>query len=100
MTEPLTFPDRLRLIDDRSAAFRDAVAAAPDLDAPVPTCPGWTLFDLARHIGQGRRSWAATVAAGPEAAWRGRARRAGRAPGAYGRCATGWPSPPNGCWPR
>ncbi|MFD6663213.1 maleylpyruvate isomerase N-terminal domain-containing protein [Micromonospora chalcea] len=70
MTEPLTFSDRLRLIDDRSAAFRDAVAAAPDLDAPVPTCPGWTLFDLARHIGEGRRSWAATVAAGPEASGR------------------------------
>ncbi|WP_431945652.1 maleylpyruvate isomerase N-terminal domain-containing protein [Micromonospora marina] len=70
MTEPLTFADRLRLIDDRSAAFRDAVAAAPDLDAPVPTCPEWTLFDLARHIGQGRRSWAATVAAGPEASGR------------------------------
>ncbi|AXO38118.1 maleylpyruvate isomerase N-terminal domain-containing protein [Micromonospora sp. B006] len=70
MTEPLTFSDRLRLIDDRSAAFREAVAAAPDLDAPVPTCPGWTLFDLARHIGQGRRSWAATVAAGPEASGR------------------------------
>ncbi|MEV4693684.1 maleylpyruvate isomerase N-terminal domain-containing protein [Micromonospora echinospora] len=70
MTEPLTFPDRLRLIDDRSAAFRDAIAAAPDLDAPVPTCPGWTLFDLARHIGEGRRSWAATVAAGPEASGR------------------------------
>ncbi|MBQ1041191.1 maleylpyruvate isomerase N-terminal domain-containing protein [Micromonospora sp. C32] len=70
MSEPLTFPDRLRLIDDRSAAFRDAVAAAPDLDAPVPTCPEWTLFDLARHIGEGRRSWAATVAAGPEASGR------------------------------
>ncbi|MFD6260253.1 maleylpyruvate isomerase N-terminal domain-containing protein [Micromonospora chalcea] len=70
MTEPLTFSDRLRLIDDQSAAFRDAVAAAPDLDAPVPTCPGWTLFDLARHIGEGRRSWAATVAAGPEASGR------------------------------
>ncbi|MFG1740775.1 maleylpyruvate isomerase N-terminal domain-containing protein [Micromonospora chalcea] len=70
MTEPLTFSGRLRLIDDRSAAFREAVAAAPDLDAPVPTCPGWTLFDLARHIGEGRRSWAATVAAGPEASGR------------------------------
>ncbi|MFI7205387.1 maleylpyruvate isomerase N-terminal domain-containing protein [Micromonospora aurantiaca (nom. illeg.)] len=79
MTEPLTFTDRLRLIDDRSAAFRDAVAAAPDLDAPVLTCPEWTLFDLARHIGEGRRSWAATVAAGP---------------GASGRAAPGGPGAP------
>ncbi|MGM1057767.1 maleylpyruvate isomerase N-terminal domain-containing protein [Saccharothrix sp. Mg75] len=68
MHTTLGFPDLLRLIDERSAAFRAAVAAAPDLDAPVPTCPGWTLFDLARHIGEGRRAWAATVAAGPAAA--------------------------------
>jgi uncharacterized protein (TIGR03083 family) len=63
----LDFPALLRLIDDRSTAFRAAVASAPDLDAPVPTCPGWTLFDLAEHLGTGRRSWAATVAAGPAA---------------------------------
>ncbi|SEG10679.1 TIGR03083 family protein [Actinacidiphila yanglinensis] len=61
------FPDLLRLIDERSTAFRAAVAAAPDLDAQVPTCPEWTLFDLVRHLGEGRRAWAATVAAGPTA---------------------------------
>jgi uncharacterized protein (TIGR03083 family) len=61
----LEFPDLLRLIDERAAAFRAAIAAAPSLDAQVPTCPDWTLFDLAEHIGDGRRSWAATVAAGP-----------------------------------
>jgi uncharacterized protein (TIGR03083 family) len=61
------FPQRLRLIDERAAAFRAAVAAASDLDAPVPSCPGWTLLDLARHIGEGRQAWAATVAAGPDA---------------------------------
>jgi uncharacterized protein (TIGR03083 family) len=63
----LPFSDLLRLIDDRSAAFRSAVAAAPDLDAQVPSCPEWTLRDLAQHIGEGRRAWAATVAAGPSA---------------------------------
>jgi uncharacterized protein (TIGR03083 family) len=63
----LEFPDRLRLIDDRATAFRAAIAAAPNLDVQVPTCPDWTLFDLARHIGVGRRSWAATIAAGPDA---------------------------------
>ncbi|ELP68261.1 TIGR03083 family protein [Streptomyces turgidiscabies Car8] len=55
----------LRLIDERSTAFRAAVASAPSLDVQVPTCPEWTLFDLAQHIGEGRRDWAATVAAGP-----------------------------------
>ncbi|AHH98163.1 maleylpyruvate isomerase family mycothiol-dependent enzyme [Kutzneria albida] len=67
MEKTLEFPALLRLIDDRSTAFRAAVAAAPSLDAQVPTCPEWTLFDLVRHLGQGRRSWAATIAAGPAA---------------------------------
>ncbi|SPL95953.1 unnamed protein product [[Actinomadura] parvosata subsp. kistnae] len=65
MTMTLEFPALLRLIDERSTAFRAAVAAASSLDAQVPTCPEWTLFDLAQHIGEGRRDWAATVAAGP-----------------------------------
>jgi uncharacterized protein (TIGR03083 family) len=63
--ESLEFPDLLRLIDDRSTAFRAVVASAPSLDVRVPTCPEWTLFDLVQHLGKGRRSWAATVAAGP-----------------------------------
>jgi uncharacterized protein (TIGR03083 family) len=63
----LEFPDLLRLIDERSAAFRAAIAAAPSLDVQVPTCPEWTLFDLAQHLGEGRFAWAATVAAGPDA---------------------------------
>jgi uncharacterized protein (TIGR03083 family) len=61
------FPELLRLIDDRSATFRAVIATAPRFDLPVPTCPGWTLADLVQHIGAGRRSWAATVAAGPDA---------------------------------
>ncbi|GIF21636.1 uncharacterized protein (TIGR03083 family) [Actinoplanes tereljensis] len=64
----LEFSDLIRLIDERSGAFRAALAAAPSLDAPVPTCPGWTLFDLARHLGEGQRTWAAIVAAGPASA--------------------------------
>jgi uncharacterized protein (TIGR03083 family) len=59
------FPDLLRLVDERSRAFLALVAAAPDLDGPVPTCPGWTVFDLVEHVGQGRGRWAAIVAAGP-----------------------------------
>ena len=74
MQEILDFPDLLRLIDERSWAFRAAVAAAPSLDLQVPTCPEWTLFDLAQHIGKGRRAWAATVAAGPDATSKSEAR--------------------------
>jgi uncharacterized protein (TIGR03083 family) len=29
-----------------------AVAGAADLDAPVPSCPGWKLTDLVRHVGE------------------------------------------------
>ncbi|WP_371629840.1 maleylpyruvate isomerase family mycothiol-dependent enzyme [Streptomyces sp. NBC_00341] len=67
MEKTLDFSDLLRLIDERSTAFRAAIAAAPDLDAQVPTCPEWTLLDLVQHLGEGRRAWAATVAAGPDA---------------------------------
>jgi uncharacterized protein (TIGR03083 family) len=61
----LEFPELLSLIDERSTAFLAAVASAPSLDVPVPTCPGWTLFDLAQHVGMGWRKAAAIVAAGP-----------------------------------
>ncbi|WP_316528301.1 maleylpyruvate isomerase N-terminal domain-containing protein [Kitasatospora brasiliensis] len=67
MNKILDFPELLRLIDERSAAFRAAIAAAPSLDVQVPTCPEWTLLDLVHHLGGGRRAWAATVAAGPDA---------------------------------
>jgi hypothetical protein len=62
------FVDLLRLIDERSPAFRAAAASAPNLDVQVPTCSEWTLFDLVKHLGEGRRKWAAIVAAGPAAA--------------------------------
>ncbi|MEV4692676.1 maleylpyruvate isomerase family mycothiol-dependent enzyme [Micromonospora echinospora] len=65
MHKTLTFSDHLRLIDERSTAFRTAVAAAPSLDMKVPTHPERTLFDLVRHVGTGRRKTAAIVAAGP-----------------------------------
>jgi uncharacterized protein (TIGR03083 family) len=33
------------------SSFAAAVADAPDLAADVPSCPGWTVEDLARHTG-------------------------------------------------
>ncbi|MFD0354235.1 maleylpyruvate isomerase family mycothiol-dependent enzyme [Streptomyces sp. NPDC127110] len=65
MQNTLEFTDLLRLIDERSTAFRAVVASAPDLDVQVPSCPEWTLFDLVRHLGGGDRFWAAIVGAGP-----------------------------------
>lgn len=65
MTTPLEFAVLLGLIDERSTAFRAAVASAPSLDVQVPTCPEWTLFDLVRHLGEGRRKWAGIIAPGP-----------------------------------
>lgn len=37
-------------------------AAAPALSAPVPSCPGWTVADLVRHIGSAW-GWAADTVA-------------------------------------
>lgn len=61
----MTFPfaELLDLIDDRSAALRAAVAAAPGPDEPVPGCPGWALRDLVAHLGGVQRFWAAAVTA-------------------------------------
>jgi uncharacterized protein (TIGR03083 family) len=66
--ETLKYPALLRLIDERAGAFRAAVASAPSLEPPVPTCPGWTLLDLVEHLGKGQRKWAVAVNAGPAAA--------------------------------
>ncbi|WP_308195682.1 maleylpyruvate isomerase N-terminal domain-containing protein [Dactylosporangium sp. AC04546] len=51
----------LKFPDPRLAASRTAVSPAPSLDAQVPTCPEWTLFDLVQHLGQGHRSRAAAA---------------------------------------
>ena len=64
MTDVPSFPELLSLVDDRSAALREAVAAAPDLEAPVPGCPDWSMRDLVEHIGHVQCFWAAVVTAG------------------------------------
>ncbi|CAL9359636.1 maleylpyruvate isomerase family mycothiol-dependent enzyme [Streptomyces sp. enrichment culture] len=55
-------PDNLGLDEDAHSGYCDAVedhtarlvAAVRDADpaTPVPTCPGWTLTDLVRHLGE------------------------------------------------
>jgi uncharacterized protein (TIGR03083 family) len=42
---------------DQNRQLAEAAFAA-DLAAPVPTCPGWSLLQLVRHVGRGDR-WAA-----------------------------------------
>lgn len=37
-------------------------ASSTDLDAPIPTCPGWAMRDLLRHVGDVHRWAAAHVA--------------------------------------
>jgi uncharacterized protein (TIGR03083 family) len=61
----LEFPVLLRLIDERSIAFRAAAVSAPDLGLQVPTCPEWTLLDLVQHLGGVHRRWTTIVEAGP-----------------------------------
>lgn len=52
----------------QATAFADAVSSerAGDLSGPVPTCPEWTLRDLARHLGRVHRRVAATITSGSE----------------------------------
>ncbi|HWD80341.1 MAG TPA: maleylpyruvate isomerase N-terminal domain-containing protein [Kribbella sp.] len=45
---------------DRTAAELAAVLGDLDPSRPVPACPGWTVADLALHIGAGQR-WAASI---------------------------------------
>jgi uncharacterized protein (TIGR03083 family) len=61
MTDTPPFAELLILIDERSAALRDAVAATGDLGARVPGCPEWTLRDLVAHLGGVQRFWALVV---------------------------------------
>ncbi|QKG26445.1 maleylpyruvate isomerase family mycothiol-dependent enzyme [Actinomadura verrucosospora] len=45
------------------AAFADAAAGA-DLEEPVPSCPGWTVAELVRHLGAMHRWAGGTVRVG------------------------------------
>jgi uncharacterized protein (TIGR03083 family) len=44
------------------SSFAAAVAGAPDLAADVPSCPGWTVEELARHTGTIHR-WVTDIVA-------------------------------------
>jgi uncharacterized protein (TIGR03083 family) len=42
---------------DETRSFGSLISSC-DASAPVPTCPGWTMYELFRHVGRGHR-WAA-----------------------------------------
>jgi uncharacterized protein (TIGR03083 family) len=46
----------------RDGSLLASVAAANDLDAPIPTCPDWRMRDLVQHVGDVHRWAAAHVA--------------------------------------
>ncbi|KUL24801.1 maleylpyruvate isomerase family mycothiol-dependent enzyme [Actinoplanes awajinensis] len=61
MTPTPPFPELITLVEERSAALREAAALAPALDARVPGCPDWSLRDLIAHLGEVQRFWALVV---------------------------------------
>jgi uncharacterized protein (TIGR03083 family) len=46
----LEYADHVAAVERETAALAKALMAG-DMEAQVPTCPDWTLLDLARHVG-------------------------------------------------
>ena len=67
MATVLPFADHLAALAAEADRFTRLVAGAPDLGAPVPTCPEWTLRELVAHQGEVHR-WATDTVTG---AWAG-----------------------------
>lgn len=60
MTAPRLDPDTcLRYLERAAGTFTELLRTG-DLAAPVPSCPGWSLTDLAHHLG-GVHRWARTA---------------------------------------
>ncbi|WP_344647404.1 maleylpyruvate isomerase family mycothiol-dependent enzyme [Cryptosporangium japonicum] len=51
--------DHAAALVEQDRRFADILRGA-DLTTPVPTCPGWSLTQLLRHLGRGHR-WAAQI---------------------------------------
>ena len=63
--------DHIDTIRTQSARVSELAGSGP-LDAPVDSCPGWTLRDLVEHLGGVQRFWAEAVHEGrPEGPWVG-----------------------------
>ena len=59
------FEQAVEAIAVQSRRLAEAVAMS-DLDAIVPSCPGWSVRDLAHHIGRGQSFWSENVRAKTE----------------------------------
>src|SRR5437660_740044 len=53
---PVDYDEHVDAVEHETAALATAFGAGP-LDAPVPTCPDWSLRDLAEHVGQVTAFW-------------------------------------------
>lgn len=63
--------DQLAFIDAESARIAQ-IALTTGGELAVPSCPGWTVVDLVRHLGEVHEFWAHTIlAANPAAPWEG-----------------------------
>lgn len=56
MVQAMRYEDHITAVDREASALVEALAVMPG-DAPVPTCPDWTLADLARHVGEVTGLW-------------------------------------------
>lgn len=61
----MTGIDARSWIAHESETFTSVLDAGP-LDGRVPCCPGWSLRDLASHLGRVQRFWAAVIRAGAD----------------------------------
>ncbi len=57
----MQYGDHLRHLDRYSQRFLD-LARSVDLEAPVPSCPGWAVADLVNHLAEVQHFWASIVA--------------------------------------
>lgn len=68
LQQPLRCPameyhDHVKAVERESAAIATALRAGP-LDVGVPTCPDWTLVELATHLGQFCGLWSHVICEG------------------------------------
>jgi len=52
----MEYEEHVEAVEREAAAFAEALRAAP-AEATVPTCPDWSLADLARHVGEFTGFW-------------------------------------------
>jgi uncharacterized protein (TIGR03083 family) len=57
------YAGHVEAVERETAAFTKALMRA-EADAPVPTCPDWTVRDLAKHLGGLQGFWTHVVAEG------------------------------------